>query len=803
MWRCRVAVLVVMGCILQIAPAQNYAMNATLQVEASVVSQPPKIALKWPLRSDVGSYRIIKRAPNGTETTMTVLGSTSGWEDTEITPGQGYEYRLRATRVAGSSPPFAFGNVFTGIDLALVEDKGRAVLVVEDRLEPLLLEDLRRWEQDVAASGYRVHRLVVGAADAPTAVRNRLRELVATWPTGTPGTVLLLGRVPQPYAGNIYPDGHPEHRGAWPTDAYYADLLGTWTDDLVSNIAAVRAENRNVVGDGKFDQSSLPATTQLMVGRVDLSRLPSFPQSEEQLLRRYLTKAHAFRTGQLVVTRRAVVQDNFATTLLEAPSASARSGVNAALGAQAVMDGEFVAGTVADSALFGLAFGLGNYNYIASVCTAEQCASTPPRVLFTLGFGSYFADTDSADNILRSILAAEGCTLAAAWTGRPQWQLHHLAMGYSFGYAARVSQNAASLAPYNTGYFPKSVHINLQGDPTLELFPTAPVLTASADGATVHWTAGVDPARLGFAVYRRNQNDGAWQRQSAELITTGSWTDLAPTGFDTYLVKSIRRETSASGTYQTASIGVLAEPGFPTVTVTAPQSTAQEYPAVAASIKVSRNCLGGALEVAFANPSGTATEGADYTNWPRQVTIPAGEFSVAVPLPVTADGLAEGPETIGIALAESPNYGQASGTAVVTVQDHPYEAWCRTHFGNSPNAAETAPTADPDQDGNSNLMEFALNTDPRQPNAGVRNLTPSSAVGEAIATYSRRVGIPGLTWQCETSGDLSTWQTNPASVQERTLTSDGASETVELRWHLMDPRSYLRIRVQAAPGYFR
>mgnify|MGYP000013517969 CR=1 FL=1 len=29
-----------------------------------------------------------------------------------------------------------------------------------------------------------------------------------------------------PYSGNIYPDGHTDHRGAWPADTYYGDIDG-------------------------------------------------------------------------------------------------------------------------------------------------------------------------------------------------------------------------------------------------------------------------------------------------------------------------------------------------------------------------------------------------------------------------------------------------------------------------------------------------------------------------------------------------------------------------------------------------
>jgi len=39
--------------------------------------------------------------------------------------------------------------------------------------------------------------------------------------------VFLLGQIPLPYSGYLNPDGHSDHKGAWPADAYYADMDGS------------------------------------------------------------------------------------------------------------------------------------------------------------------------------------------------------------------------------------------------------------------------------------------------------------------------------------------------------------------------------------------------------------------------------------------------------------------------------------------------------------------------------------------------------------------------------------------------
>ena len=91
--------------------------------------------------------------------------------------------------------------------------------------------------------------------------------------------MFLFGHVPVAYSGDIVPDGHcPDHRGAWPCDGFYGDMDGEWTDSTVNDSTAADARNRNVPGDGKYDQSSFPAALKLMVGRVDLANMPGTSQ---------------------------------------------------------------------------------------------------------------------------------------------------------------------------------------------------------------------------------------------------------------------------------------------------------------------------------------------------------------------------------------------------------------------------------------------------------------------------------------------------------------------------------------------
>ena len=110
--------------------------------------------------------------------------------------------------------------------------------------------------------------------------------------------LLLLGHIPVPYAGNYAVDGHDNHKGAWIADAYYGDIDGNWTDITINNTEASRDANKNVPGDGKFDQTSIPSTVEIAVGRIDFSNLPILNQSEIELTRRYIQRNIDYRLGK-------------------------------------------------------------------------------------------------------------------------------------------------------------------------------------------------------------------------------------------------------------------------------------------------------------------------------------------------------------------------------------------------------------------------------------------------------------------------------------------------------------------------
>jgi hypothetical protein len=107
----------------------------------------------------------------------------------------------------------------------------------------------------------------------------------------------------------------------------------------------------------------------------------------------------------------------------------------------------------------------------------------------------------------------------------------------------------------------RQVHIALMGDPTLRLQYVAPPSALDAievaGDVELTWEASPDAGILGYNVYRSADPGGPFTRLNTELVTEVSYTDPDPlVGESTYMVRAVRLEESASGTYYNASQGV-------------------------------------------------------------------------------------------------------------------------------------------------------------------------------------------------------------------------------------------------------
>ena len=585
-----ISVLLVTTLATPVGRAIEDTWDYSVQADSLVEVSPPTITLTWPQDTNAipASYTVYRKSPEATSwgTGTTLAGRVTTFVDTGVAIGRAYEYRIVKVAAAYTG----YGYIRTGINVPLVEDRGAVVLIV-DRTQALnLAAELVRLQQDLVGDGWRVLRHDVGRTDSVVSVKKMIQADYEADP-GHVQSVFLFGHVPVPYSGKLNPDDHPDHLGAWPADVYYGDMHGAWTDSVVNfhqdlNRDPVDAARlTNVPGDGKFDQSTIPAAVELEVGRVDLANMPgrssdgsapTFP-SETELLRQYLNKDHNFRHGLLNVQRRAIVGDYFGVRGGEAFSASGFRSFAPLVGAENIANLNLAAGDVKGRWIstlgahdYLLAYGCGPGSYQ----TIDGLGSTGPshdgstvdmvsndiQAVFTLIFGSWLGDWDHEDDLMRSILAARSCSLATAWSGRPHWFVHPLGLGETIGYTARLTQNNTRLYQNQVNSSANLIHIALMGDPTLRLHPVAP--GGRLDGATtaagtvLAWPASRDRV-IGYNVYRATSATTSFTRLTSAPIQGTSFVDSEPASGAVYMVRAIKLESTPSGSYYNASQGMF------------------------------------------------------------------------------------------------------------------------------------------------------------------------------------------------------------------------------------------------------
>jgi len=571
-----VVLLLLAGLTSGIVSAQSVVEDYAVRVSAATQTNPPRITLSWPGDPSSLSYKVYRKSRDATSWGVAVnLGAqATNYADAGVGLGFGYEYRVvkTATNMALATNYVGEGYVYAGFGIPLVENRGKVVLLVDSTLAPELAPELATLIQDLTGDGWTVLRHDVNRTDAVPAIRTLIRNDYTADPARVKA-VFLLGHVPVPYAGDYMPDGHTDHRGAWPADGYYGDMDGNWTDSTINRSTAADPRNRNVPGDGKFDQSLFPSPLELQVGRVDMVNMPGLGASEVELMRRYLKKNHAFRHRFFTLEPRGLIDDNFGVFGGEAFAVNGWRNFAALFGADNTIAGDWLTTLSTQGFLWGYGCGDGTYTSAGGVLSTDLLVTNDPRVAFTFLFGSYFGDWDSTHNLMRASLATPGYTLTCAWAGRPHWVVHHMALGETIGFCTRLTQNNSTL--YAANGAARLVHIALLGDPTLRLHPVVPPtnLVSRADGLggmVLTWTPSSDPV-LGYAIYRAATAAGPFGRVNAQFTTSTNYT-VTPGVAGVYMVRAVILQNSASGNYYNPSQGAFRE--F-TGTVSPPRLTVQ------------------------------------------------------------------------------------------------------------------------------------------------------------------------------------------------------------------------------------
>jgi len=514
-----------------------------LMLSAETGESPPTIWLQW-LRKPTPVpgyivYRKTKEASSWGTPIATLAGSAVSYEDTDVDVGQTYEYK-----VANGSYT---GYIWAGIKAPPVEFRGKAVLLVEAEQAAALSAELETLKNDLIGDGWIVLRHDVSRNETPQSARALIQADYNADPTNVTA-VFLLGHIPVLKSGNIAPDGHRDHLGSWPADAYYGSMDASWDNS----------------------PSAIPGDVQLQVGRVDFDNMPAFKKNATKLLRQYLNKNHKYRIGQMTTTKDAFVSEGFGRkSVNNAAPANAYKFFSTLWGNNAqIIEGAWTQHLSQDTYTWGHINGAGGATSCAAVggkLTTEQLASANYGIIFNQTFGSYFGDWSFRNNFMRAFLAMPDYGLTNAWTGRPNWFFHHMSLGETIGYSTRLTQNNKGLIGglYTpTGMSARLVHIALMGDPTLRMFPILPVsnlrATRVSDGSTtLQWAASGDKAVAEYYIYGASSQDEPYTRLDTVEKTT--WTHTNPENIKYYMVRASKLTVTGSGSFYNLSQGVIAQ----------------------------------------------------------------------------------------------------------------------------------------------------------------------------------------------------------------------------------------------------
>lgn len=476
--------------------------------------------LFWKSDTGVLRYYISKRVhPDSNWNFLDSLGpSILNFIDTNSIIGKSVEYRV--SKKKNNYSFLGNGYIRAGFDVAGMPTQGIILCLIDSNYHIPLKDELTQYFGQLEAEGYVIRKRIVLRTDSVLVIKS---WIFSQWikDSSLIRCAVLLGHIPVPYSGDLSPDGHADHRGAWPADNYYGSFHTTWTDNIVNRSTASRIANRNVPGDGKFDVSRInPVGTslintlkfQLPIARIDFFDMPAFG-SDTMLMRRYLAKNLLFRRREVQFDAKGLIDDNFGYFSGEAFASGGFRNFSTYFG-DSIIEGDYTgygSGMKSSRYLWSYGCGGGTYTSCTGVSSSVSMALDSLLNPFTMLFGSYFGDWDNQNNFLRAPLASRGWGLVSVWSGRPYWLMHESALGAPLYTSVISTYNCTNL--YAVGAFGSGhVHVAMIGDPTLKVFPVANVRglksKSQCDGRVfLQWEKTIDQPDSILVEYWKN---GRW-----------------------------------------------------------------------------------------------------------------------------------------------------------------------------------------------------------------------------------------------------------------------------------------------------
>ena len=534
--------------------SQNiYDTLRTIRMTALPSEQPLQLKIQWEDDPGINSYELYKKTRQDTswgEPIFLAKEQDTSYIDLDIEEGKLYEYRL----IKHTADTIGYAYLFAGVNYQAPINKGNLLLLIDSAAINIVADNLHSYKQLLISEGWLPS---IASISTNASVKEVKSIIIANYhKVDSLTTVILMGNIAVPHSGNINPDGHSNHKGAWPADVFYGDIDGEWTDQTVDNITSIYPRLHNCPGDGNFDQDYLPSDLELVVGRIDFSELPVFELDQYALLNRYLEKNIAYRTGQYTVKKRAVIKN--VNPWQEGLGQNGIRNFAPLVSADSIVYGSYF-DAFYDSFLWSYGGSSGSMFNSNGLGSSKTYADNNFQVIFTAFFGSYFGDYDFENNYLRSVLAS-GKVLSTAWVGAPNWYFHPMGMGFDLGFCTLLTQNNEDL--YYAGWFPRTITINLLGDPTLKAYIVQPPsnLETTIDGHQIKlsWTASKDDI-IGYQVYKKEADKDHFEVLNQVPILDTSFVDYSNRNKYRieYLVKAVKKEITPSGSFINYSNGPI------------------------------------------------------------------------------------------------------------------------------------------------------------------------------------------------------------------------------------------------------
>jgi hypothetical protein len=528
------------------------------------------VTLSWKTSDSTESFTLFRKIYGENDfSPLRIFGSeVISYTDT-ITPGIHYEYVLEQKRTDIEN---TYGYLSVGTELELPANRGRALVLIDKTIISEIYDEIYFFISGLKGDGWEplidtVPRAETFDTKKVEFVKEKIREYYNE--PESISALILIGRVPVPYSGIYAIDGHnPDHYGAWPADAYYAEMDLQWPDNDTTTVAT-EDRHKNFRGDGKYDLHYLESGLEFPVGRIDFFDLPAFFESETELIKQYLKRNYRYKLGLDTAPDSAIAYSWF-----EPGSYREEFVANALQNYYALFPKEnFYIGRLREEPrikdfLFAYGASSGSYTSIHDGLYSDELAVNHHNAVFTGLLGSYVADWDSRNNLLRSVIASRPKALAAFFMGRPYLFLHPMSKGATLGECFLLSQNLSHTQyPAYSPFYRRMQHLAIMGDPTLRLkYPSHAALVScgSSESKTIqiNWKE-TGLAVDGYYIFKKN-TAGSWEKINETLVKITNFTDDNPRfGINEYMVKAVNMEYSPGGFYYNTGIGEICTCEFP------------------------------------------------------------------------------------------------------------------------------------------------------------------------------------------------------------------------------------------------